>query len=256
MQIYHSVNEWRSVRESMSSHLSLGFVPTMGNLHAGHASLMSASQRENDHTLVSIFVNPTQFNQQNDFQNYPRTLENDLELLEKQGVYACLLPDEKTMYADGYRYQVTENKRSLSMEGAHRPGHFTGVLTIVMKLLNLTQPTRCYLGEKDYQQYQLIRDMAAAFCMPVEIKMCPTIRENSGLAFSSRNNRLTAKQKILAEDFAKIFHTQASCEQIILELTKLKIKIDYIEEHDNRRFAAVYIGGIRLIDNYALTVNK
>ena len=252
MRIYHSIDEWISVRNSIPSHLSLGFVPTMGNLHAGHASLVTMSQLENDRTIASIFVNPTQFNRPDDFKNYPRTLDDDLELLEKQGVSDCLLPDEQTIYADGYRYHVEENKRSLIMEGTHRPGHFTGVLTIVMKLLNLTQPQRCYLGEKDYQQYQLIRDMVSAFYMPVKIQLCPTIREPSGLAFSSRNNRLTPDQKILAEQFAKIFHQKTSCEEIVHELTTLGIKVDYIEEHENRRFAAVYIGDIRLIDNYML----
>ena len=252
MQIYNSIEEWRNVRRNMPQHLSLGFVPTMGNLHIGHASLVTMSLRENDRTIVSIFVNPTQFNEKNDFNSYPRTLDADLAMLEKQGVTDCLLPDEHSIYADGYRYNIQENKRSLIMEGAHRPGHFTGVLTIVMKLLNLTQPTNCYLGEKDYQQYQLLRDMAAAFYLNTEIKVCPTVRENSGLAYSSRNNLLTPAQKILATQFAQIFHSQTSCDQVRDELDKLNIKIDYLEEHDNRRFIAVHIGKIRLIDNYRI----
>ena len=251
MQIFNSIDEWRIVREKIPQHLTLGFVPTMGNLHPGHLSLVTASQRENDLSVVSIFVNPTQFNQPQDFKKYPRTLDADLELLEKHGVTNCLLPDESSMYTDHYRFQINETQRSLIMEGTHRPGHFSGVLTIVLKLLNIIHPTNCYLGEKDYQQFQLIRDMVNAFYLPTKIKVCPTIRETSGLAFSSRNNLLSPQEKILAEQFAKIFHTKTlTCQQIITELTKLKIKVDYIEEHEQRRFAAVFIGEIRLIDNY------
>jgi pantoate--beta-alanine ligase len=138
------------------------------------------------------------------------------------------------------------------MEGKHRPGHFTGVLTIVMKLLNLVRPQRAYFGEKDYQQYLLIRNMVAAFFMPVEIKACPTVREESGLAYSSRNNRLTASQRQDAEKFARIFQQNKTCEQLIEELESQGLTVEYIEEFAERRFAAVVIGDIRLIDNHAL----
>jgi pantoate--beta-alanine ligase len=252
MQIYHSIDEWRLVRKNLPSETSLGFVPTMGNLHHGHASLFTASQRENDYTIASIFVNPTQFNQQADFKHYPRTLDTDLELLENTGVDYCILPNEQTIYADGYQYRIDEHKYSQLMEGLHRPGHFIGVLTIVMKLFNIVKPHRSYFGEKDYQQYQLIRDMSDAFFMDIEVKACPTIREASGLAYSSRNNRLTAEQRVLADKFAQIFHQSIPCEQIIEQLRQIEISVDYIEEHDNRRYAAVTIGEIRLIDNYYL----
>ncbi len=251
MQIYHNLEEWQRVRTNLPENVSLGFVPTMGNLHVGHASLFTASQRENDCTIASIFVNPTQFNQQEDFTHYPRTLDEDLDILTNAGVDYCLLPTEQSIYADGFRYQITENKRAQNMEGLHRPGHFNGVLTVVMKLLQLVKPHRSYFGEKDYQQYQLIRGMAEAFFMGIDIKACPTIREPSGLAYSSRNSRLNPTDKQLAEQFAQIFHQNKPCEQIIQELQALPIGVEYIEEHDNRRYAAVVIGNVRLIDNYA-----
>lgn len=250
MRIYNNLEEWRKVRQNLSSSLSIGFVPTMGNLHTGHASLYARSRQDNDLTVASVFINPTQFNQTADFVHYPRTLDADLELLTHAGVDYCLLPDEASMYADGYRYQIEENKFTQRMEGLQRPGHFTGVLTVVMKLLNLAKPHRAYFGEKDYQQLQLIRDMTNTFFMDIDIKACPTIREASGLAFSSRNGRLTPVQRKLADQFAEIFHQKVTCEQIVTELTNIGVNVDYIEEHEGRRFAAVKIGDVRLIDNY------
>jgi pantoate--beta-alanine ligase len=254
MQIFHDINEWRAFRRTLPDNLSLGFAPTMGNLHIGHASLFAASQQENDRTMSSIFVNPMQFNRADDFTHYPRTLKSDIELLTQAGVDYCLLPDEKSIYFDEYRYQVQENSSNQLMEALHRPGHFAGVLTVVMKLFNLAKPHRAYFGEKDYQQFQLIRDMAAAFFMDIEVKSCPTIREASGLAYSSRNNRLTAEQRLLADEFAAIFH-QATLtrEQLTSELNKINVDVEYLEEHEGRRFVCVKIADIRLIDNYALT---
>ena len=251
MQIYHTIHEWRVARQSLPAHRSIGFVPTMGNLHLGHASLFNTCRQENDYSVASLFVNPTQFNQASDFTHYPRTVDDDLALLENLGIDYCLLPNEKAMYPDGYRFQLDEIQYSNQMEGLHRPGHFKGVLTVVMKLLNLVNPDRAYFGEKDYMQLQLIRDMAHAFFMNTEIKSCPTIRETSGLAYSSRNARLTPEARQLANQFATIFHQTAPCDQIISELQAIGVEVEYIEEHDGRRFAAVIIGGIRLIDNIA-----
>lgn len=253
MQIFHDLNKWLALRKQLSPELSLGFVPTMGNLHTGHISLYIKAKEENDRTIASIFVNPTQFNRADDFSNYPRTLETDLKLLEQAGVDYCLLPTEQAIYADGFRYQLQETELCQLMEGKHRPGHFTGVLTIVMKLLNLVRPQRAYFGEKDYQQYLLIREMVTAFFMDVAIKACPTIREESGLAYSSRNNRLSASQRQDAEKFARIFQQNKTCEQLVKELQSQGLTVDYIEEFAERRFAAVMIGDIRLIDNYALS---
>ncbi len=256
MQIFNDLSEWITVRHSLAADLSIGFVPTMGNLHAGHASLYTLSKQENDCTIASIFINPTQFNQPDDFSNYPRTLAADLKLLEQAGVDFCILPSEQAIYADGYRYQLQETSLCQLMEGKQRPGHFTGVLTVVMKLLNLTRPHRAYFGEKDYQQYVLIRNMVQAFFMNVEIKPCATIREASSLAYSSRNNRLTPLQRTQAEQFARIFQQGKKCDLIIAELKKQNIAVEYVEDYEGRRFAAVKIGDIRLIDNYSLDLGS
>ena len=253
MNIIRSLSEWQNIRRQLSPDLTLGFVPTMGNLHQGHVSLFDISRSENDLSVASIFVNPAQFNQVADFNNYPKTLEADFERLEQAGIDYCLLPDEKSIYPEGFRYQITETNENCRLEGLKRPGHFSGVLTVVMILLNLVKPHRSYFGEKDYQQYLIIRDMAKSFFLDTEVKMCPTIRESSGLAFSSRNTRLTPEERTCADRFATIFRQpQKSCADIIAELTHQGISIDYIEEHQQRRFAAVYIGDVRLIDNYAL----
>lgn len=252
MQIFHNLDEWISFRKTLPENASLGFAPTMGNLHAGHASLFLTSTTENEYTVSSLFVNPTQFNRPDDFNHYPRTLDADIQLMTDSGVDFCILPEEKTIYADGYNYQVQENHLCQLMEGKHRPGHFNGVLTVVMKLLHLARPTKAYFGEKDYQQYLLIQGMAKSFFMNIEIIACPTVREESGLAFSSRNNRLTQDQRILAIEFAHIFHHNKPCEMIAKELEAKGITVEYIEEYLGRRFAAVMIGDIRLIDNYLI----
>jgi pantoate--beta-alanine ligase len=253
VHIFYDLNEWVGFRKSLPAELTLGFAPTMGNLHPGHASLFLRSKKENKYTVTSLFVNPTQFNQADDFKNYPRTLDADLELMRESGVDFCILPNENALYPDQYNYQIQEHQLTQLMEGKHRSGHFNGVLTVVMKLFNLIKPHQAYFGEKDYQQYILIREMTKAFLMDISIVPCPTIRESSGLAYSSRNNRLNSEQKILAEAFAQLFHQrEKSCGQIQSELTEKNIGVEYIEEYEHRRFAAVYIGGIRLIDNYCL----
>jgi len=255
MQIFNTLQDWRNFRKNLPSDTQLGFAPTMGNLHDGHKSLFIKSKKENDYTATSLFVNPTQFNRSDDFTHYPRTLEADIQLMSDAGVDFCILPTEPEIYPDGYNYQIQENELCKLMEGTHRPGHFNGVLTVVMKLLQLVKPTRAYFGEKDYQQYLLIRGMVDTFFMNIDIISCPTIREPSGLAYSSRNNRLSKEQKILAEEFARIFHQNQACAMIIATLKEKGIGVEYIEEHHNRRFAAVMIGDIRLIDNYALPLN-
>lgn len=251
MKLIQNLAEWRALRSDIPNHARIGFVPTMGNLHRGHQSLFERSIGENDLSVASIFINPTQFNREDDFLNYPKTLSEDLDLLDGLGVDYCLLPTTDALYGDNYRYQIHEMQLSQLMEGMHRPGHFNGVLTVVMKLLQLVKPQNAYFGEKDYQQLLLIQDMVDAFFMDVAIIPCPTIREDSGLAFSSRNRRLTPEQKILADEFAKRFHQDAPCEMIKEQLEALGITVEYIEEHFNRRFIAVMIGTIRLIDNYA-----
>lgn len=251
MQIFHSLAEWRQLRASISLPLALGFVPTMGNLHAGHQSLVASSKQENDRSLVSIFVNRAQFNCQDDFINYPRTLDADLNLLERLEVDYCLLPSEEELFTDNC-YQLEENQLSELMEGQRRPGHFSGMLTVVMKLFNLAKPQRAYFGEKDFQQYLLIRKMTEAFFMDIEIKACPTIRETCGLAYSSRNKLLNKSMRRQAEKFAAIFHQSKSSKQLTGELQEAGILIEYLEEFQGRIFIAVQIGNVRLIDNYPL----
>ena len=167
MKVIHSMGEWQQCRSEISGHV--GFVPTMGNLHQGHLALYQQSIKDNDITVASIFINPTQFNNDDDFTHYPRTLEADLALLDKEGVDYCLLPTKEMLYPDGYTYRLTETKLSNEMEGEHRPGHFDGVLTIVLKLFNLVKPSKAYFGEKDFQQYQLIKGMVSALFLDISV---------------------------------------------------------------------------------------
>ncbi|OQW50497.1 MAG: pantoate--beta-alanine ligase [Proteobacteria bacterium SG_bin7] len=231
----------------------VGFVPTMGALHEGHASLFKRSKAENEITVVSIFVNPTQFNNQNDFKNYPVTMESDLHILETCGVDYLLLPNYDEMYRDKYRYRVEENEVSSILCGAHRPGHFAGVLTVVMKLLNLARANKAYFGEKDYQQYILIKGMAESFFLPTEIIPCATIRAKDGLALSSRNLRLSASERELANSFASELKKKDNIEKVKENLINKGFQVDYIEDHFGRRFGAVHLGDVRLIDNVSLS---
>ena len=178
MQVFRDLEDWRQYRETLDG--SIGFVPTMGALHAGHGSLIERSAAENDHTVLSIYLNPTQFNNPADLDCYPKTLERDLKMACRLGADAVITPTYGQMYPDDFRYQVDENQLSRELCGAHRAGHFTGVLTVVMKLLNIVRPTRAYFGEKDYQQYLLIRDMCTAFFVPVDIVPCGSKRPGSG----------------------------------------------------------------------------
>ncbi len=253
-QVFKDLNEWRRFRASDSelAGASLGFVPTMGALHEGHASLVRKSASENSKTLVSIFVNPTQFNDPKDLEKYPRTLEKDLEVLAQAGADYLIYPTFDSMYRDGYRYQLSEKEFSKTLCGAHRPGHFDGVLTVVMKLLNLAQARRAYFGEKDYQQLELIRGMVDAFFLPVEIVGCPTLREKDGLAMSSRNVNLTREDREKAPLLARALQSHASLQDIRNRLESHGFRVDYIEETKGRRFAAAFLGSVRLIDNISI----
>ena len=256
MKIFKSLKEWQQCRSNLSNS-SIGFVPTMGNLHAGHMALYKQSRLENDISVASIFVNAKQFNNLDDFNNYPQTLEQDLQKLEQAGVDYCLLPNQAEIYPKNYQYRVNETLISQQMEGKCRPGHFDGVLTIVLKLLNLVKANNAYFGEKDYQQYQLIKGMTEAFFMPTKIIPCPIIRDDFGLALSSRNNRLTTKQLAQARNFAKLFHQyQLATPEIKTLLESAKIKVEYIKQYQGRCFAAVFIDDVRLIDNWQIPLNQ
>lgn len=251
--VIKKINEWKEIRNSDSmGNKSIGFVPTMGALHEGHLSLMRKSIEENDITVVSSFVNPTQFNDKNDFIIYPKTFESDLQKLENVGVDYLFYPDYKEIYNDDFKYEVNEKELSKILCGANRPGHFTGVLTIVMKLLNIIKPGKAYFGEKDYQQYQLIKGMAEAFFLDCEIVPLPLIREEDGLAMSSRNKLLTEDERKLAPKFHQWLNSNNSIDEIKKRLAMDGFEVEYIEKIDNRRFGAVLLGKVRLIDNVEL----
>jgi len=173
----------------------IGFVPTMGALHGGHASLMACARAETDYRIVSIFVNPMQFGPQEDYVHYPRSPQEDLELCASQAVQLIFAPDSTTIYPPGFRTSVEVEGLQDSWEGTSRPGHFRGVATVVIKLLNIIQPDVVYFGQKDAQQLILLRRVVRDLDLPVMVRMCPTIREPDGLAMSSRNRYLTPDQR-------------------------------------------------------------
>lgn len=253
LTIHRSLKEWQACRASLPGDAKVGFVPTMGALHDGHKALLGRARAENDVVVLSIYVNPTQFDDPQDLQNYPQTLEADLQVAESAGVDHIILPRYDELYADKYRYRIVESEFSRQLCGAHRPGHFDGVLTVVMKLLNLVRPNRSYFGEKDYQQLQLIKDMASAFFLQTEIVACATVRERDGVAMSSRNTKLGATGREKAQVFASVLKTAASLEEAKVTLEENGIEVDYLEEKYGRRFGAVRVEGpkgeVRLIDN-------
>jgi pantoate--beta-alanine ligase len=253
MTVFESPSEWRCDRlADIRRGVSLGFVPTMGALHEGHLSLVRRSRIENDRTIVSIFVNPTQFDDPVDLAQYPRTLEEDLTMLRAEGTDFVLLPSGPQLYADGYQYRVTEITRSNVLEGAHRPGHFDAVLTVVLKLLQIASAERAYFGEKDWQQLSLIRGMATAFFLPTAIVGCPTVREADGLAFSSRNRRLLPSDRLNAAHFYRILSTAATPDAACRELREAGFAVEYVEDVESRRLGAVRLADVRLIDNVPL----
>ncbi len=258
MRAFDTISEFQNWRRGISRAnpaVRVGFVPTMGALHDGHRSLLERARSENDVVVLSIFVNPTQFNQASDLAKYPRTLGQDLALARAAGVDVVLIPrDAAELYPDDYRYEVREKEFSRELCGAHRPGHFEGVLTVVLKLLQLARAHRAYFGEKDYQQFGLIAGMARAFFLETEIIGCPTVREEDGLAMSSRNLRLSeserAKAPALFDAMTKFRDVGAAREA----LEKEGFRVDYLEDRktptgETRRFAAAFLGDVRLIDN-------
>jgi pantoate--beta-alanine ligase len=193
MRITDSLSELRAVRASMSG--TFGLVPTMGALHAGHSALISRAKSECSHVGVSIFVNPGQFGPGEDFANYPRTIRNDLDLLESRGVDIVWTPTEESMYPQGFQTWITVGELSRRLEGECRPGHFRGVATVVAKLFNCFLPDRAYFGQKDAQQAAVLRRMVRDLDFPVEVIVCPTVREPDGLAMSSRNAYLNPQER-------------------------------------------------------------
>jgi len=248
IRVWNSVGAWQERRREIGD-AEIGFVPTMGALHRGHASLVERCRAENRVVVVSIFVNPTQFNDPRDLEKYPRTLDRDLALLESLGVDEVLAPPAPDLYPHGYRYRLAPVSETPIMEAAHRPGFIEGVLTVVMKLLNLVRPRRAYFGEKDFQQLRAVREMVEEFFIPTEIIACPTVRAESGLAESSRNERLSPAGRMKASALYRALSESpdAAAAQRLLEVEGLTV--EYIEEYWGRRLAAIFLEGVRLIDN-------
>jgi len=252
MQVWNTVGSWLDRRRTLDGR-SMGFVPTMGALHRGHTSLVERCRAENQIVVASIFVNPSQFNDAKDLERYPRTLENDLAILERSGVDEVFVPTAAELYPQGYRFRVEEQGITSVMEGCQRPGFLQGVMTVVLKLLNLIRPDRAYFGEKDYQQLKIITDMVRDFFIRTEIVPCATVREKSGLAESSRNMLLSAEARRHAASLFCSLSGASSAEEARAMIESEGFTVDYVEEHWGRRFAAASLNGVRLIDNVPLS---
>ncbi|HVX09666.1 MAG TPA: pantoate--beta-alanine ligase [Pirellulales bacterium] len=196
MQITSSISELRAaVQSARQAGRTIGLVPTMGALHAGHVSLVAAARRGDDFTVATIFVNPTQFGPHEDFERYPRTLEADLDALRAAGADLVFVPARDDVYRPGHATFVEVSGVAEPLEGACRPGHFRGVATVVLKLFNMAAPDRAYFGQKDFQQTLVVRQMVTDFDLPIDVRVCPTVRESDGLAMSSRNAYLSATER-------------------------------------------------------------
>lgn len=284
MQTIHNTAELRQVIQAYrQAGKRIAFVPTMGNLHEGHLSLIDAAKAEADIVVASIFVNPMQFGEHEDLDAYPRTLAADSEGLSARGCQILFAPSAKEVYPNGTQAETRVDVPSLVNHhcGASRPGHFIGVSTVVTKLFNMVQADIAVFGEKDFQQLAVIRKMTQDLCMPIHIIAVPISREPSGLARSSRNAYLTPKEKIAA---AKIYQILLSCkksledgardfeslsQKAIAELEAAGFKKDYfnianpitleaafVNDHECVILAAAYLGNTRLIDNISLTLER
>jgi pantoate--beta-alanine ligase len=275
MQVFHTQSALINFLKSADLQ-NVGFVPTMGALHQGHLSLIHQSKSENDFTVCSIFVNPTQFNNPSDLANYPNRTEQDIELLTSIGCDALYLPDSmEDVYAFEQPFAINLGELTTVMEGKHRPGHFEGVIRVVKLLFEIVQPKRAYFGLKDYQQYCIIREMAGQLFPKIEIVGCETIREENGLAMSSRNLLLTEDQMnkasnlyqtLLAAKMKLLQQSLDSIEQEALQTLRQVAEPEYFEirnaqslqavkdvfNEEVRAFVVAKVGNVRLIDNMAL----
>lgn len=263
-----------AVAQAKKNGATVGLVPTMGALHAGHKSLVDRARRECDFVVVSVFVNPTQFNNANDLKTYPRTVEADCELLEKAGVDVAFVPSVEEVYPEPDTRQFDLGPVAEVMEGAMRPGHFNGVCQVVSKLFDFASPDKAYFGEKDFQQIAVIRRMVELTGSTVEIVACPIKREDDGLALSSRNVRLTAEQRAAAPQIHEILSENADLvtegitdvealkEMVVTELNAIDgMEVEYYEIVDPVTLqpaqnvsgavgcVTVWMGDVRLIDN-------
>ncbi|MBS0564591.1 MAG: pantoate--beta-alanine ligase [Proteobacteria bacterium] len=265
------VHDWKEAGESV------GLVPTMGALHAGHLALVQAARAACDRVIVTLFVNPRQFDRPEDLARYPRTEEGDATLLQPHGVDVLFAPDAATVYPPGFATSVSVAGLPDVLCGAHRPGHFDGVATVVTKLLLMTGATSAFFGEKDWQQLQVIRRLVADLNIPVRITGCPTVRERDGLALSSRNQRLGPPERLAAPALHREMATAAGAiargagvgDSLAAARSRLITagfsQVEYLELRAGdtlalleapaagaRLFAAAWIGGVRLIDNIAV----
>ena len=279
MILVKTINDLQKILATYkSAGTQIGFVPTMGALHAGHISLIEICRQQNDFTISSIFVNPTQFNNTADYEKYPTSLEQDINLLEEAGCSLLFIPSVNEMYPVGEPVKVYElGFIETLLEGKYRPGHFQGVCRIVDKLLAAVNPHNLYVGQKDYQQCMVIKKMMELNGYSTHLHICPTVRQTDGLALSSRNLRLSATEKNEATHIIKTLQfIQANIEPGSLNtlkeqarklLTQVGFKIDYVEianaqtleivHHWNGEellvaLVAVYINEVRLIDNFVL----
>lgn len=282
MRLVQTVAEMKSiVRELHKQNKSIGFVPTMGYLHEGHLSLVRRARTENDVVVVSIFVNPTQFGPNEDFDRYPRDLERDLRLLEPLGVNYVFHPSVEEMYPRNYSVYVEEVSLSRHLCGASRPGHFRGVCTVVTKLFNIVKPTRAYFGQKDAQQFRILKRMVENLNMDIEMIELPIVRESDGLAMSSRNVYLSPEER---KEATRLYKALKRAEELIdkgerevpiikAEMMKVLdhplLKIDYVEIVNEATLEpieridgkvlialAVFVGKARLIDNTIIEVPR
>jgi pantoate--beta-alanine ligase len=275
MKLVSTIQELQTEIQHLANGKTVGFVPTMGALHAGHISLVKQAVLENPVVVVSIFVNPTQFNDPADLERYPRTLENDMKLLELTGCSIVFAPNAKEVYPEPDKRKFNFGKLEEVMEGKHRPGHFNGVAQVVSRLFDMVKPTKAYFGLKDFQQLAIVKNMVKQLQLPVEIVPCAIIREKSGLAMSSRNELLTEEQRknatLISETLfkAKELKWQKSVQEITDWVTETINKnpfldVEYFEIVDDEQLqpvkswdekstkvgcVAVFCGKIRLIDN-------
>ncbi|HCB69493.1 MAG TPA: pantoate--beta-alanine ligase [Persephonella sp.] len=274
------ISEMKSIiRELKKEGRSIGFVPTMGYLHEGHISLIRASKKENDITVVSIFVNPLQFGKNEDLDRYPRDLERDMEICRREGVDYLFYPSYEDMYPEGFSTYVVVEGITEKLCGAFRPGHFKGVTTVVTKLFNIVKPDRAYFGKKDYQQFKVIQKMVRDLNMDVQVIGCPIVREKDGLAMSSRNKYLSENERKAALSISRsLFEAKRLFDQGVDDVNRLKEEIkrivlahpevreiQYVEIVDPETLEskekaekgdiiaiAVFVGDTRLIDNIQL----
>jgi len=278
MRVVKTISELKSLISGYKQeNKTVGLVPTMGALHAGHKSLVDRARKENDIVVVSVFVNPTQFNNKQDLATYPRTEERDCALLEAAGCDVVFMPAVEEVYPEPDNRKFDLGAVAEVMEGAHRPGHFNGVAQIVSKLFGFVEPDRAYFGEKDFQQIAVIRKMVQLEGFKLQIVACPIKREDDGLALSSRNVRLTSEQRQLAPNIYRVLkescnfaksHTVAETEKFVVDslnaLPQMEVEYysivdaltmqpvsDWADADSITGCITVYCGEVRLIDNIA-----